>query len=1035
MEHPIFPKDDTRDPLERAFDELLDAAERGDAAALEAIGARHPEMSAEVKQRLAELARGGRTGRSSGTAARATSDAAAGALPFERVGDFRLVRPLARGGMGQLFLAEQISLRRPVALKLLAPERWASASAQATFRREAETLAGIRHQNVVTVFASGVERDVPWLAMELLDGRTLEQMLVEHAGRPLPVARMLRVGAQVARALQCAHASGVIHRDVKPSNVFVTKDDRAVLIDFGIARAVLGEHLTMTGEFRGTPSYASPEQIAPRATPIDGRTDVYSLGATLYEASTGGVPFSGETTEQLFHQILTREPESPRKKNPALPRDVEIVLLKALEKEPERRYASAADFADDLEALLEIRPIRARPAGPATRTIKWTRRNPAATLAILLVVVFLAALPVLIALRDRSLGRARVDEARARVAALADLRRRLVESDRRVVPLEMSLNRRFLNTEEHRAIAAGNEETARLAREFDESFFGAISMLNDARRFTPDDPAIDALLADLYVERWRRSIDARDDAGAAVFASLAEAADRENRHAATLHAKRALAVTSDPAGATVHLFRYREHSAIVTGGDHRLVPVPIGKDGAPVATPVDPGARCLRVVNRAEGVEPGDLVLKFAGRPIENVVLVPRDAPDGSIKAFDRLVSIDGKPVREAYDVSSHYDDVMERPDVERAFEFERDGASFTLRATGLAALGVNAWEPDNVLSEVGGAVELWHDGEVRSIVAPPVFTLTTAVPAFTSPANRAGVTPLSGVELEPGSYLAIVSGRGRAAARMPFVIERDFDASLAVETVAEDAAPPGYVWVPGGPFATGGDRAAFAGLEARVVDVPGFWIQQREVTWGEWLQFVNSPESLAELDARAPRGGDRGEINPKWKQAANGEFSIPPGRANFPISGISFRDAEAYVAWLNERALEAGRAWEFSIPTELEWEKAARGVDGRAFPFGNRFQPQWVKSRFARDREIDETTLRFPIDESPYGVFDTCGSEWEMCSDAWAAGDPSRVVRGGAWDLIYEANFRVASRAAISDVMVSADLGLRIVARPRQKE
>ncbi|HKB15030.1 MAG TPA: serine/threonine-protein kinase, partial [Planctomycetota bacterium] len=181
--------------------------------------------------------------------------------------------------------------------------------------------------------------------------------------------------AQVADALEHAHALGVIHRDVKPSNILVRVDGSAVLTDFGLAREEGLPSMSLTGEFAGTPYYVSPEQAMARRMRVDHRTDVYSLGVTLFELLTLRRPFEGTTTQEVLGKIVTKDPPSPRKFNPALPGDVVTIVLKAIEKDPDRRYASAAEFAADLRAFLSFKPIAAKPATPVTRALKFTRRH------------------------------------------------------------------------------------------------------------------------------------------------------------------------------------------------------------------------------------------------------------------------------------------------------------------------------------------------------------------------------------------------------------------------------------------------------------------------------------------------------------------------------------------------------------------------------------------------------------------------------------------------------------------------------------
>jgi tetratricopeptide (TPR) repeat protein len=301
-------------------------------------------------------------------------------LPFDRLGEFRLIKKIGEGGMGVVYLAVQESLGREVALKVIRPERAGSMEAEARFLREADAVSELRHPHIVTVYGSGEEKGVRYFAMELLSGRRLDEIMRDDGA--IETQKILRWIRDVADALDCAHRAGILHRDVKPSNIVITPEGRAMLMDFGVARNLNLSTLTLTGEFRGTPNYASPEQVKARRQEIDGRTDVYSLGVTLYEAITGTVPFKGETTEQVFHKILEEEPVPPRRLNPSVSRDLETVVLTAMEKEPKRRYPAMSGFVLDLEHLLRSEMIMAKPPGLPTKLLKRVKRHPVVSSAV-----------------------------------------------------------------------------------------------------------------------------------------------------------------------------------------------------------------------------------------------------------------------------------------------------------------------------------------------------------------------------------------------------------------------------------------------------------------------------------------------------------------------------------------------------------------------------------------------------------------------------------------------------------------------------
>jgi serine/threonine protein kinase len=296
-----------------------------------------------------------------------------------RLGGYRVLRVLGAGGMGIVLHAEDLQLGRPAALKVLRPALAAGASARQRFLREAKASAAMRHDNVVTIYQVGEDRGVPFLAMELLEGETLEDRL-QREGR-LPAAEVVRIGRQAAIGLAAAHAHGLIHRDVKPGNLFLEMG-RVKLLDFGLARAAEGEmHLTQTGAILGTPAYMSPEQA--RGEAVDARSDLFSLGCVLYRACTGRLPFRGTNPSAILLALTTEQPRPPRADNPDVPPGLSALVLRLLAKDPARRPVSAREVADALGAL-ELGPAKAQ--GPRRRG----RRLFAAVAALALAAVVLA---------------------------------------------------------------------------------------------------------------------------------------------------------------------------------------------------------------------------------------------------------------------------------------------------------------------------------------------------------------------------------------------------------------------------------------------------------------------------------------------------------------------------------------------------------------------------------------------------------------------------------------------------------------------
>ncbi len=416
--------------------EITDRLQAGKPVDIEPYLARHPEWADRLRQLLPALAVMAGLGSSLGEPS--AGDVRAGGEPLAgTLGDFRIVREVGRGGMGVVYEAEQISLGRRVALKVLPMAGTLDPRRLQRFHNEARAAACLHHTNIVPVFAVGSERGVHFYAMQLIEGQTLAGMIqlqrgpapaeavaplsdrtvssataaaTPHAaaGSTVPQARLsttrpaqgaayfrkvAELAAQAAAALDYAHQMGVVHRDIKPANLMLDGHGTVWITDFGLAQLQTDAGPTLTGDLVGTLRYMSPEQALAQRVVIDHRTDVYSLGATLYELLALRPVFAGSDRQELLRQIAFDEPLPPRRLNRAIPAELETIVLKALEKNPADRYATAKELADDLRRWLEDRPIRARRAGVLQRLRKLARRHRAVvTAAAVCLLVTLVAL-------------------------------------------------------------------------------------------------------------------------------------------------------------------------------------------------------------------------------------------------------------------------------------------------------------------------------------------------------------------------------------------------------------------------------------------------------------------------------------------------------------------------------------------------------------------------------------------------------------------------------------------------------------------
>jgi WD40 repeat protein/serine/threonine protein kinase len=434
--------------LAELVEEIARRLQSGEEVEVETYAAAHPKLADQLRRLwptvLALAGLGGSVAR--GEVAAATGPAELGVL-----GDFRLVREIGRGGMGIVYEAEQISLSRRVALKVLSFAAALDNRYLQRFKHEAQIAGHLNHSNIVPVFMVGCERNVHYYAMQLIEGRTLGALIRELRQSSVPspvdtriqpalvegpspaavqtireVARStehspldpllfrtrVRLILQAAEALEYAHEQGIVHRDIKPGNLLIDARGKLWVSDFGLAQLQTDLALTVTGDLVGTLRYMSPEQTLGRRVALDPRTDIYSLGATLYELLTLEPVFTGTDRQELLNQITQEEPRPLRQLNKMIPVELETIVLKAMAKEVDQRYATAREFADDLCRFLENKPIRARRPTLTDRLTKWCRRHRSLVVA--------AAVFLILAVLGLTAGMVRIEYERDRTARERD---------------------------------------------------------------------------------------------------------------------------------------------------------------------------------------------------------------------------------------------------------------------------------------------------------------------------------------------------------------------------------------------------------------------------------------------------------------------------------------------------------------------------------------------------------------------------------------------------------------------------------------
>jgi len=948
---------------EALYDRYLDASLVGDPEDPAEFFARHPHIETQARERIEAL-----HGVLTGAGPREGDD---GKPPFETVGEYRLLRTIARGGMGSIYLAEQQSSHRLVALKLLRPELTTSRSAVRRFEREAMVIQRLDHPHVVKMLEVGEENGAQFIAMELIAGRSLRSVLPR--GRPA-IARTLAWMEQSARALHAAHEEGIIHRDVKPANIVITPDDRAVLLDFGVAHLAGAEHTRLTQTFAGSPSYAAPEQVDPALGEVDARTDVYGLGATLYESITQRVPFEGKSLDEVFQKVLRREPVAPRRLHAGLPRDIETITLKALAKRPGERYQSALELADDLRAARLGERIRAKPPGPVARLRRLARRNPARATAVVTVtfaILLAFGFTIWHVHEERESRRREASAAFEQALRKLDLYRANRQEDRELRDRYLDLRDRtqdsYLSDERHDEFEVVTLEMDKIHHRREALIHATLELLRRAERLDPQIDGTDSARAQLYVEQMEESFEAQDLRAAAFFRELVAKHDptgaltRPNRRSAKL------TLETDPPGATAYVFRDLELHELGGSRERRYIPIPVGVDPAELPDWFVRGDWALRVVADCGELRRGDLIFQLNGHRIKHTVMLRE--PFRGLPAGSRLLDLRGLAAVEEL-----------KPGVEHALRI--GSRTVKCRASELPVAS-----PAQLAERGGLPARVRRGDEVIELEQLPegLSVRTTAVPLLWGAANRRQ-TPFV-IDLEPGDYRILLHHPERQETRTTVRLTPGARTMETTRMPPVGEGRPGFVYVP---------------------SPAPFWIMEHEVTCAEYVEFVRATS----------HGSD-------WPHDDSGSARVPDDwNPQWPALGISFDDALAYARWKG-----AG----YALPTHLEWIGAAQGRSLRKYVFGNEWRPRWAKSCFSRPRALPEPVMRYPIDESAYGVYDLTGSAAEWMDAWWDQPRGLRRLGGSAWAFADPSLFKIWGGDGATPDSRGHTFGFRLVWRKQE--
>ncbi|MBI4879945.1 MAG: protein kinase [Planctomycetes bacterium] len=1026
------------------FAEFMERRNRGEAVDPQELLLSHPDLADELAGALSGLrvldqmlAQSGLPG------------------PGDVVGDFHIDREIGRGGSSVVYEATQLSMGRRVALKILPrgalpPER---------LRREVETAGRLHHPYIVPLLATGQGDGFFWITMVLADGGTLATALqrartvppaergAEHLlAKEVPRAesgdprayfrRAAEIAAAIADALQYAHERGILHRDVKPSNVVFSEDGAPRLVDFGLATRLDADRITGAGELLGTPAYLPPEVAEGAEHAPSNLSDVYSLGATLYEMLVLEHPFKAKTTRALLAAVVAKDPPPPRRILGFIPRDLETITLKCLEKQPEKRYASAGELAGDLRRFLAGDPILARPPGRAARALRVARRNPLATAFFLLsagLILLLGAILVEKSLdvqRSRSLAyRSEMENAASCVEALSERVAQWRDLQARLAAARARRARSGVTAEDDTLYWRTEAEAPILQAEVESLARQAERSLERARTMTDLAAGTDyeAAWADLYLARWRWAAAAGDELAERRFRALALRHDDGSRRGEiTAPGRVTLAAPSSSIAAYLH--RYTDQFRVHSSGDMRLVPLPCDRTGRflldvdeqralpdltsarPGWLPGDPVLEVAQVLTPASGLRAGDWIVEVEGAAAGLGTFAAAACP--GLAALDCVLAVDGRRVELAEQVSVLALRACER---DGGKDLEVEVASGGARAVPAAVLRDASLRRFDELLAAGlpraARCAVLRARERLELSLPPgpagVVLAREGYALRRDPESL--VLPGESLLLDAGSYLLWVVDQARPEApalRLPFVVAAGEERALALRLPGPEEVPEGFVVV------EDGAGACFA-------------LQRDEVSMREYLEFLNAAGAGA-AEAWIPADDER---SLQLVARQDGVFRLLPGvpaQLDGPAVGVSLAGAEAYIDWWSERERARGRACGARLPSAGEFLLAAAGADGRALPCGNSFSYRFLDGKNSHfGAELFARRGAFLGDEAPCGARGLAGGAAE-----WLQGGTSRLGRttAGRWNSDLEEKLDLGTFYAVPAAVRSAQQGFRMV-------
>jgi len=951
-------------------------------------------------------------------------------------------KEIGHGGMGVVLETVDQDIRRKVAMKVMPPSTKENVPLIKRFLEEAQITGQLEHPNIVPVHEIGIDDEsTAYFTMKLVRGEDLEAIISKMADgnheylKKYSLGSLIQIFMKVCDGIGYAHSKGVLHRDLKPENIMVGSFGEVLVMDWGVSKVLGREEMqtvessmpfhekeasfqTIEGQVMGTPSYMSPEQAMGNISELDERSDVFSLGGILYKILTYQAPYKGESgldklDKARGHMLVPPDLRTPDNQ---IPPELNAICMKAMARYKENRYANALELKNDLQLYLDGKSVSAKKDNLLVRAKKWIIRNKVAAIGIAAAVICLVIGIVLTAMYGQKKKQETIADLlnQGQQASMAARYEEAEETFFSVLGLDRDniQARKGISLVSGKALALKNK---RLAKE----------KVKEANTLFENKDYIKAY--DAYVSTFALDPDSKEARqGIRVSALMAEKQKAQKKIAPImLETKKLTNRKKEIEKSIAHLaVKVEKLKSKIKGYEGFGVKKPLwAYEKTLLSTKIDNLKIESKIISKYITVISHDGQNKEArnalaqiyynkyneAETLQNIeemayfkelILTFDDGYYKNLLKRDGTLTLTSTPKIDAYYIYRF----IEGPDRRMIPAPFRPAAFFTARKNSVEDKTMQGIDPEFKLSKAA-------------------FTPIQKILTFK---NYNLLKQIDKLRLPSGSYLIILKKKGYLDTRIPVLIKRGEDKVIeSVKILEKRYVPKGFVYIPKGESIIGGDPSAPYSVERTTKFVPGFLISRNEITVKEYLKFINYLEARipgsAEkyLPRKAPSSGFY------WKKSGGRYKSTFP--LDWPVLGISWNDARAYCKWMSLQNKDKG--WKFRLLEDWEWEKAARGVDGRFFPWGNYFDYKFCSMANSKKgkRNGPDKIGSFPLDESVFGVRDIAGNISEWCQTFFDQEKNIRINRGSAWSYVDEDYARCAGRNGHSPTDVADFRGFRM--------